>query len=51
MMSWQPRMTERNAFMRGPRIGALSRVVRMWKESGSPRSIAASQKSSYAGES
>jgi len=46
MMSWQPRMTDRNAFMRGPRVGVVSRVVRMWKESGSPSSIAASQNSS-----
>ena len=51
MMSWQPRMTERKAFIFGPRAGVVSRVVRMWKESGSPSSIAASQNSSYAGES
>jgi hypothetical protein len=51
MMSWQLRMTERNAFMRGPRTGVVSRVVRMWKESGSSRAIAASQNSSYAVES
>ena len=32
MMSWQPRMTDRNAFMRGPRVGRVSRVVRMWND-------------------
>ncbi len=51
MMSWQPRTTERNMFMRGPRVGVVSRVVRMWNDSGSPSSIAVSQNASYTGES
>ena len=46
MMSWQPRITDKNPFIFGPRIGDDSRVVRMWNEIGSSRSIAASQNAS-----
>ena len=46
MMSWQPRMMDRKLFIFGPRVGEVSRTVRMWNESGSPSSTAASQNSS-----
>ncbi len=46
MMSWQPRTIDRKPFIRGPRVGAVSRVVRMWNDSGSPSSTAASQNAS-----
>ena len=43
IMSWQPRMIDMNALSLGPRTRNVSCwLVRMWKESGSPRSIAAS---------
>jgi hypothetical protein len=42
MMSWQPRMTDRNWLIFGPRTTAWSsRDVRMWKESGRSSSMAA----------
>ena len=46
MMSWQPRMILRKLFIFGPRTGAVSRVVRMWNDSGNPSSTAASQNGS-----
>ena len=45
MMSWQPRTTDRNEAIFGPRWRS-ERVVRMWKLRGRPRSMAASQNSS-----
>ncbi len=47
MMSWQPRMIERNPFIAGPRALTLSTLeVRMCHDSGISFSIAASQKGS-----
>ena len=45
MMSWQPRTVERNWLIAGPRVFS-ARVVRMWNDSGSPSSMAASQNGS-----
>ena len=47
MMSWQPRMIDRNEFSRGPRNwcepSESCEPVRMWNDSGKPSSIAFSQ--------
>ena len=43
MMSWQPRMIRMKALSLGPRVRPWSSLlVRMWKLSGKPRSMAAS---------
>ena len=48
MMSWQPRMIVMNALSLGPRVLKVSlALVRMWNDSGSFRSTAASQNGSY----
>jgi hypothetical protein len=52
MMSWQPRMIDMNALSLGPRVLNVSlELVRMWNDSGSLRSTAASQNASYMGSS
>ena len=51
-MSWQPRMIDMNALSFGPRVLKVSLLlVRMWNDSGSFRSTAASQNGSYIGSS
>ena len=45
MTSWQPRTMDRKLAIFGPRVFS-ARIVRMWNDSGSSSSIAASQNGS-----